>query len=104
MTQYDSEAINFVLRNVRDNDVKFIRLWFSDIVGNLKGVAITSEELESAMTRGMGVDGSSIDGFARSKENDMFINILNKEGDNGRFNNDRFETIHETISSQSFEN
>ena len=57
MTQYDSEAINFVLRNVRDNDVKFIRLWFSDIVGNLKGVAITSEELESAMTRGMGVDG-----------------------------------------------
>ena len=73
MTQYDSEAINFVLRNVRDNDVKFIRLWFSDIVGNLKGVAITSEELESAMTRGMGVDGSSIDGFARSKENDMFI-------------------------------
>ena len=63
MTQYDSEAINFVLRNVRDNDVKFIRLWFSDIVGNLKGVAITSEELESAMTRGMGVDGSSIDGL-----------------------------------------
>ena len=70
--QRDSEAIDYVVRTARENDVKFIRMWFTDILGNLKGVAVTVEELESALTRGIGFDGASIEGFARSNENDMF--------------------------------
>ena len=68
----DPEAINYVLHQARENDVKFVRLWFTDILGNLKGVAVTVEELEAAFTRGMGFDGSSIEGFARSEESDMY--------------------------------
>ncbi len=65
------EARQFVLLTARENDVKFIRLWFSDILGNLKGFAITVEELEEAMERGVGFDGSAIEGFARIDESDM---------------------------------
>ena len=72
MVQHDQEGIDYVLHAARDNDVKFIRLWFTDILGNLKGVAVTVEELESAMTRGMGFDGSSIEGYARADESDMY--------------------------------
>ena len=72
MLERDSEGIDYVLHKAKENDVKFIRLWFSDILGHLKGVAITAEELEAALTRGMGFDGSSIEGFARSDESDMF--------------------------------
>ena len=72
MLERDSEGIDYVLHKTRENDVKFIRLWFTDIVGNLKGVAVTVEELESALTRGMGFDGSSIEGFVRSQERDMY--------------------------------
>ncbi len=68
----DPEAIQYVLHEVRENDVKFIRLWFTDILGSLKGFAITVEELENALTRGMGFDGSSIEGFARSDERDLY--------------------------------
>ena len=71
MLKRDPEAIEYVLHTARENDVKFIRLWFTDILGSLKGVAVTVEELESALTRGMGFDGSSIEGFARSDESDM---------------------------------
>jgi len=60
-----------VLKMVKDNDVKFIRLWFADINGQMKGFAITREELEGAMDEGMGFDGSSIKGFARIDESDM---------------------------------
>ena len=70
--QRDREAFDYVLHSAQENDVKFIRLWFTDILGSLKGVAITVEELESALTRGMGFDGSSIEGFARSDESDMY--------------------------------
>ena len=72
MLERDQDGIDYVLHNARENDVKFIRLWFADILGNLKGVAVTVEELESALTRGMGFDGSSIEGFARSDESDMY--------------------------------
>ena len=63
-----------VLRQARDNDVKFIRLWFSDILGNLKGFAITEAELEDSLSRGMGFDASSIQGFARANfgESDLY--------------------------------
>ena len=65
-------AIEYALKEARDNDVKFIRLWFTDILGNLKGFAITVEELESALTRGMGFDGSAVEGFARDEEKDLY--------------------------------
>jgi glutamine synthetase len=52
-------------------DVKFIRLWFTDILGSLKSMAITVEELEGALDEGIGFDGSSIEGFARIDESDM---------------------------------
>ena len=60
-----------VLKMVKDNDVKFIRLWFTDILGVLKGFAITVDELEGALEEGMGFDGSSIQGYARIDESDM---------------------------------
>jgi glutamine synthetase len=69
--QREQEAIDYVLHSARENDVKFVRLWFTDILGTLKGVATTIEELEDAMTRGVGFDGSSILGFARVDESDM---------------------------------
>ena len=72
MLERDPEAVEYVLHEARENDVKFIRLWFTDILGHLKGFAITVEELEVALTRGMGFDGSSIEGFARSDESDMY--------------------------------
>jgi len=66
--QQDKE---YVLDAVREHDVKFIRFWFTDILGFLKSFAITREELEEALEEGMGFDGSSIDGFARIDESDM---------------------------------
>lgn len=60
-----------VLKTAKENDVKFIRLWFADITGQMKGFAITREELEHALEDGMGFDGSSIKGFARIDESDM---------------------------------
>jgi len=66
-----SETIEYVLRTVRDNDVRFVRLWFTDILGNLKGFAVNVAELENALVRGMGFDGSSIEGFTRIDESDM---------------------------------
>lgn len=65
------EANEHVLKTTKENDVKFIRLWFTDILGFLKSFAITVEELENALEDGMGFDGSSIEGFARIDESDM---------------------------------
>jgi glutamine synthetase len=62
---------DFVLQTCKDQDIKFIRLWFTDILGFLKSFAITVEELEQALEEGMGFDGSSIEGFARIDESDM---------------------------------
>ena len=62
---------NYVLTTCRDHDVKFIRLWFTDILGSLKSFAITVEELEEALEDGKGFDGGSIEGFARVDESDM---------------------------------
>ena len=65
------EAKEYVLSMVRENDVKFIRLWFTDILGNLKGFSIGPAQLEEALEHGIGFDGSSIEGFARIDESDM---------------------------------
>jgi glutamine synthetase len=65
------EGKQYVLKMAKEHDVKFIRLWFTDILGMLKSFAITVEELETALEEGMGFDGSSIEGFARIDESDM---------------------------------
>jgi glutamine synthetase len=60
-----------VMKIVRDRNVSFIQIWFTDVLGMLKSFAITPSELEGALTEGMGFDGSSIEGFARIEESDM---------------------------------
>jgi glutamine synthetase len=65
------EAKEYILKTAKEHDVKFIWLWFTDILGILKSFAITVEELAGAMEEGMGFDGSSIEGFARIDESDM---------------------------------
>jgi len=65
------EGNDYVLKMAKEHNVKFIRMWFTDIQGILKSFAITVEELEGALTEGMGFDGSSIQGFARIDESDM---------------------------------
>ena len=72
MARRNPEAIEYVLHEAMENDVKFIRLWCTDILGSLKGFAVTVEELEGALNRGMGFDGSAIEGFARSGEIDLY--------------------------------
>jgi len=62
---------NWVLEEGKRNKVKFIHLWFTDILGFLKSFTITVEELETALEDGVGFDGSSIEGFARIEESDM---------------------------------
>jgi glutamine synthetase len=61
----------FVLRTVEERDIRYIGLWFTDILGLLKSFTITPSELEEAFAEGMGFDGSSIEGFARIEESDM---------------------------------
>ncbi len=61
----------FVLRTLEERDLRFVRLWFTDVLGMLKSVAIAPAELESAFAEGIGFDGSAIEGFARVYESDM---------------------------------
>jgi len=68
MEQKDRE---YVLKAVKDKRIKFIRLWFTDILGFLKSFAIPAEGLPEALDEGMGFDGSSIEGYARIEESDM---------------------------------
>jgi len=60
-----------VLKLVKEHDVKFIRLWFTDVLGQVKSFAITDSELEGALENGMGFDGSSITGYQDIEESDM---------------------------------
>jgi glutamine synthetase len=62
---------DFVLRTIEERGVKFVRLWFTDVVGTLKSVAITPAEVEGAFAEGLGFDGSAIEGFTRAFEADM---------------------------------
>ncbi len=68
MVKKDKE---YVLKQVKEQNVRFIRLWFTDVLGFLKSFSITPAELETALEEGMGFDGSSIEGFARIEESDM---------------------------------
>ncbi|MFP5225376.1 MAG: glutamine synthetase family protein [Actinomycetota bacterium] len=71
MSADNPRDIDFVLRTVEERDIRFIRLWFTDVLGFLKSFAITPAELEIAFEEGMGFDGSAIEGFARGAESDM---------------------------------
>ena len=62
---------NEIVKLAHDKDVRFIKLWFTDVLGFAKSFSITIDELEGALTEGMGFDGSSIQGFARIDESDM---------------------------------
>src|SRR3989338_8730091 len=66
-----AQGKEYVLKKAEEYNVRFIRLWFTDINGLLKSFAITVDELEEAMNEGKGFDGSSIEGFARTDESDM---------------------------------
>ncbi|NIH82293.1 type I glutamate--ammonia ligase [Amycolatopsis viridis] len=61
----------FVLRTLEERDIRFVRLWFTDVLGFLKSVAVAPAELEGAFSDGIGFDGSAIEGFARVYESDM---------------------------------
>lgn len=62
-----------VLREIEDHDVRFVRLWFTDVTGRLKSVAIAPAEVESAFAHGIGFDGSAIEGLTRVTEADMVM-------------------------------
>ncbi len=66
-----SKQQEFVLRTIEERNIRFIRLWFTDVLGFLKSVAIAPAELENAFEEGIGFDGSAIEGFARVSESDM---------------------------------
>ncbi len=63
----------FVLRTIEERDIRFVRLWFTDVLGQLKSVAVAPAELEGAFSEGIGFDGSAIEGFARVYEADMLV-------------------------------
>lgn len=63
--------VDFVLRTVEERDIRFIRLWFTDVLGNLKSFSISAEDLEEAFEEGIGFDGSSVQGFVPQCESDM---------------------------------
>ena len=67
----NEQNIDFVLRSVEERDIRFVRLWFTDVLGNLKSFAISPAEMESALEEGMTFDGSAIDGFSRVQESDV---------------------------------
>lgn len=66
-----SPQLEYVLRTVEERGVRFVQLWFTDVLGSLKGFAITPAELENALEEGMTFDGSAIEGYSRVQESDM---------------------------------
>src|SRR5476651_2202917 len=64
---------DFVLRTIEERGIKFIRLWFTDVIGTLKSVAIAPAEVEGAFAEGVGIDGSAIEGLTRSFEADVLV-------------------------------
>ncbi|MGA3094298.1 MAG: type I glutamate--ammonia ligase [Dehalococcoidales bacterium] len=67
----NAESKAYVLKQCKEHDVRFIRIWFTDVLGMLKSFAINVDELEGALEEGMGFDGSSIEGYTRIDESDM---------------------------------
>ena len=74
---------DFVLRTIEERGVKFVRLWFTDVAGTLKSVAIAPAEVEGAFAEGLGFDGSAIEGLSRSYEADMLAQLQGGQGVEG---------------------
>lgn len=70
-TTEQKEKIKQILSVAKQNNIQFIKLWFVDILGNLKSLALSHREFEYALNEGMGFDGSSVEGFARVYESDL---------------------------------
>ena len=64
-TKEEKEKIQQCLKLMEENNIQILKLWFVDILGKLKSITVSYREFEYAMTEGMGLDGSSIEGFAR---------------------------------------
>src|SRR5947209_19153257 len=62
---------DYVLRTVEERGIRFVQLWFTDVLGTPKTFSITPAELENALDEGMTFDGSAIDGFSRVQESDV---------------------------------
>ena len=60
-----------VLKAIKENKVRYVRLWFADILGQLKGMSVTPREMETIFNEGQGFDGSSVEGFVRIEESDL---------------------------------
>jgi glutamine synthetase len=71
MTSMTEQQANYVLRTVEERHIRFVQLWFTDVLGRLKAFHITPAELEDALEEGMTFDGSAIDGFSRVQEADV---------------------------------
>jgi glutamine synthetase len=71
MSEDISRQEDFVLRTIEERNIRFVRLWFTDVLGFLKSVAIAPAELDNAFAEGIGFDGSAIEGYARLTESDM---------------------------------
>lgn len=70
-TNQEKTQIKEILKQVQDNHIQIIKLWFVDILGNLKSLSLSPREFEYALNEGMGFDGSSVEGFARVYESDL---------------------------------
>ena len=70
-TAEEKEKIKEILKLTEQNNIQIIKLWFVDILGKLKSISVSYREFEYAMTEGMGLDGSSVEGFARIYESDL---------------------------------
>src|SRR6188508_2195185 len=70
-TAHMQQQLDYVLRTVEERGVRFVRMWFTDVLGQLKSVAISPAELENALEEGMTFDGSAIDGYSRVQESDV---------------------------------
>ena len=68
-----SKQQDYVLRTIDERGIKFIRLWFTDVLGSLKSIALAPAEVEGAFNEGVGFDGSSIEGLTRRSEADMLL-------------------------------
>jgi len=66
-----SKQRDFVLRTIEERGVRFVRLWFTDVAGTLKSVALAPAEVEGAFSEGVGFDGSAIEGLTRAYESDL---------------------------------
>ncbi len=66
-----SRQTEFVLRSMEERNIRFVRLWFADVLGSLKSVAIPPTEVEGAFAEGVGFDGSAVEGYTRVYESDM---------------------------------